>query len=754
MHDWLRYDVSDVDVSVRRGCLQLSGANILLSPTPHLSHCIVPVVPSQSNTSIDVSSVLPYFPHSLPSPIALPPFMAGEAESEATAALSASADVAASPTPQSPYRGQPLEPGEIRLLTVDAITSTDNITSTSGATAVESAEVTLRLRTTRHKLEDNPEFDAISYVWGIAPASVSVQCNGARLLVTPTAYEMLEHLRLYKPNPHRPFWIDAICINQDDADEKSHQVQRMSKVYSHATSVVVWMGPSNPWIRTFMEDFPRVLELASNWSPTRRSWDPLWRGEDWPDDHADFWVGMYCLLHHDWFRRLWTYQEVVLAQKAVIMCGSLCIDAIAFFTFVENGYYEINGYMLYDPNWASRVPTKPTQSSLAFTACSSIIWARSHVGHNKYGLKAAAIPGLIYSLRHLRVKELIDKIWAISGLLNEDLQNKLAPMVDYSDQSRKEYWKTYINFTKTVIEAGQSLNLLRMPPSIAKHDLDMPSWCPDVSSRLACLNILHGDWNIPIIKQASWIALLLSDEDDEEKSYERRVAVVDHPLKAISIIEFDKVLCTRGFVLDSISEVVEDPLLLGSEDYMFHAVWDELTMDNPIHAAAMGVLSRALSLACRTSHGGENHSILPLHFLMCICCDYRIIKEMERAYTDAWNSLKVGGRDYFNSLEGIRQDQTWSCIVFLQRTTGHSFFATEGGRFGIAHPGCKPGDKVCTFYGGEPLYILRWPTVEDASGVEHSDEYATYCAAFIPHLMEQHERDAARLGPDEMFKIK
>jgi hypothetical protein len=681
--------------------------------------------------------------------------MAGEAESEATAALSASEDVAPLPTPQSPYRGQPLEPGEIRLLTVDTITTTDNITPTSGATAAESAEVTLRLSTSRHKLEDNPEFDAISYVWGTAPASVSVQCNGAPLLVTPTAYEMLEHLRLYKPNPHRPFWIDAICINQNDADEKSHQVQRMSKVYSHATSVVVWMGPSNLWIRTFMEDFSRVMDLASNWSPTLNNVDPYWRGEDWPDDHADFWVGMYYLLDHDWFRRLWTFQEIVLAQKAVIMCGSLRIDAIAFFTFLKIGYYQIHGYIRYDPDCASRVPKKLTKSSLAFRACASIIWARIHAGHNKYGFKASAIPDLMYSLQHLQVKELIDKIWAISGLLDVELQNKLAPMVDYSDQSRREYWKTYINFTTTVVEARQSLDLLRMPPSIAKHDLNMPSWCPDASSRLACLDIIRGEWNIPINKQESWKTLLLSDEDDKEESYERRAAIVDHPLKGFSVIEAGNILYTRGFVLDTISEVVEDPLLLGSENYTLHSTWGDWTMDNPIHAAAMGVLSRALSLARRTIHGGEHHSIVVLQFLMCNFVDCRIIKATEGAYTDAWNSLNVGGCGYFDSPKEIRHDQTRSCIVSLIRTAGYSFFATEGGRFGIAHPGCKPGDKVCTFYGGEPLYILRWPTVKDASGVEHSDEYATYCrAAFIPHLMEQHERDAARLGPDEMFKIK
>jgi len=70
-------------------------------------------------------------------------------------------------------------------------------------------KVTVRLSTQTHKLVDEPDFDAVSYVWGEVPASVSVMCNDAPLLITPAALEMLENIQRYK----RPLWIDAICIN-------------------------------------------------------------------------------------------------------------------------------------------------------------------------------------------------------------------------------------------------------------------------------------------------------------------------------------------------------------------------------------------------------------------------------------------------------------------------------------------------------------------------------------------------------------
>lgn len=37
-------------------------------------------------------------------------------------------------------------------------------------------------------------------------------------------------------------WADAICINQDDVQEKGHQVNMMGKIYTKAIGVIVWLG--------------------------------------------------------------------------------------------------------------------------------------------------------------------------------------------------------------------------------------------------------------------------------------------------------------------------------------------------------------------------------------------------------------------------------------------------------------------------------------------------------------------------------
>lgn len=47
-------------------------------------------------------------------------------------------------------------------------------------------------------------------------------------------------------------WVDALCINQQDPQEKTHQVQLMGKIYSLAESVLVWLGPDDKHSRFLM----------------------------------------------------------------------------------------------------------------------------------------------------------------------------------------------------------------------------------------------------------------------------------------------------------------------------------------------------------------------------------------------------------------------------------------------------------------------------------------------------------------------
>ena len=81
-----------------------------------------------------------------------------------------------------------------------------------------------------HKLSNAPEYTALSYVWGTDSKDFRQMDN---------LNSCLAQIGLYRPGL---WWIDAICINQADTEEKNHQVTIMRQIYEKASRVYAWLG--------------------------------------------------------------------------------------------------------------------------------------------------------------------------------------------------------------------------------------------------------------------------------------------------------------------------------------------------------------------------------------------------------------------------------------------------------------------------------------------------------------------------------
>ncbi|KAF1359890.1 hypothetical protein EJ07DRAFT_92521, partial [Lizonia empirigonia] len=93
--------------------------------------------------------------------------------------------------------------------------------------------------------EDGPAYEALSYVWGTSdnPSYVTVQSElkSGSVSITRNLDIALRHLRYQ--NVARRMWIDALCINQADDQEKSIQVARMGDIFKTADITLSWLGP-------------------------------------------------------------------------------------------------------------------------------------------------------------------------------------------------------------------------------------------------------------------------------------------------------------------------------------------------------------------------------------------------------------------------------------------------------------------------------------------------------------------------------
>jgi len=88
-------------------------------------------------------------------------------------------------------------------------------------------------------LQDAPTYEALSYVWGSEVKNRPLVCNGADMRITESLDVALRRLR---GRDSRVLWIDQICINQNNNEERSKQVQIMRDIFSSAQDVNIWLG--------------------------------------------------------------------------------------------------------------------------------------------------------------------------------------------------------------------------------------------------------------------------------------------------------------------------------------------------------------------------------------------------------------------------------------------------------------------------------------------------------------------------------
>lgn len=176
-----------------------------------------------------------------------------------------------------------------------------------------------------YQLDEAPPYEALSYFWGTDQPPVEIECNRETITVGFNLAAALMRLRLSAAE--RIIWADALCIIQDDNEEKSHQVPLMGSIYSLASRVVVWLGHED--LQVTEEAAKCVSYIADACREFERN-----RGPDAPrltrHGEVDLPIEEFTsaarnslqkLYDRPWFTRVWCIQEIRLAQDALILWG-------------------------------------------------------------------------------------------------------------------------------------------------------------------------------------------------------------------------------------------------------------------------------------------------------------------------------------------------------------------------------------------------------------------------------------------------
>lgn len=164
-------------------------------------------------------------------------------------------------------------------------------------------------------LDTDPRYEALSYAWGAIDSFDLIAVDGCPLRVRANLESALRHLRY--EGRDRILWVDAICVNQEDEEERSRQVAQMAAIYSKAASTVIYLGGLDG-------DANRAFDALEMFAQDRHLPQlPIWR----VDDPARVeWTGLIVIeriLLFPWWRRTWVIQEVALARHLSVFISPL-----------------------------------------------------------------------------------------------------------------------------------------------------------------------------------------------------------------------------------------------------------------------------------------------------------------------------------------------------------------------------------------------------------------------------------------------
>ncbi|KAF5609078.1 heterokaryon incompatibility het-6 [Fusarium subglutinans] len=173
------------------------------------------------------------------------------------------------------------------------------------------------------------DYEALSYVWADPgpsdrPHEIIIRENNQDALLPlrgGSIFAALLQIRL--PDQQRRVWADQCCINQDDLDERSHQVHSMGKIYENATRILVWLGlDTNNEAESAFNLIHKLDEaLSADDSQPHHFISKNLERQIRQHDKV-----LQALTSRPWFKRGWVVQEIGTETPATMIWGNHSID--------------------------------------------------------------------------------------------------------------------------------------------------------------------------------------------------------------------------------------------------------------------------------------------------------------------------------------------------------------------------------------------------------------------------------------------
>lgn len=283
-----------------------------------------------------------------------------------------------------------------------------------------------------------------------------------RILITPNCKAAMNRLRLESKS--RYLWIDAICINQEDYEEKTKQVAMMAGIFTAADKVLMWHGEETELMRTAFEVAPKFLgarhmmlqangDLPLDESPTHKDEDAIQLIKGLLQDERVL-QSLKVLGNHPYWNRAWIFQEIIIGgSRGVAICGSQsCPPPLLIFAMT---------------------------AILSLTEGFSFITNLFEEWFKKHG--AVPLAEVALFIRGLGVTDPRDKIFACLGLASSEAKRIERPIADYTMTVEQ----VYVHAARYIIDTNEGPHMVWRLGSrhSTKKFPGLPSWVPDFQDR-------------------------------------------------------------------------------------------------------------------------------------------------------------------------------------------------------------------------------------------------------------------------------
>ncbi|KAK5688839.1 hypothetical protein LTS10_000817 [Elasticomyces elasticus] len=173
---------------------------------------------------------------------------------------------------------------------------------------------TMRCETAIASLSSNPTYIALSYTWGAPPDSHAIEIDGQEVHIRKNLWRFFDRFSRLHVDWPAFVWVDSLCNNQNNTAEKTRQISQMGRIFYQARKVVVWLGPAYSDSDVAMEAIANYAALYQNARKQAKFWSEV-SG-----------IAVIRLSQRAYWTRLWVLQELILAQRIILLCGQRQVD--------------------------------------------------------------------------------------------------------------------------------------------------------------------------------------------------------------------------------------------------------------------------------------------------------------------------------------------------------------------------------------------------------------------------------------------